>query len=520
MLLLNWSMVATQPRQAEEAKHWSEMLAEKLIAEKKGPYVISGAATLSGPIHIGTICEPVYSAAVAWNAKKMGKTIEFVYGGDTLDAFDAVPAVLSSYEKTLAPHLGKPLCEVPDPYGCCGSYAKHFLNDMESILSLLDIHPKIIEMDKLYKEGKFDVFAKIFLENFEDAKEIVATTSLRELPKDWNPIMPICQKCGKIATTAVTSFDTDGYEYSCSKDVKYTKGCGFSGKNKISDHKYKITWRLHWPSWTEVAKTSIEGAGVDHHTRGGSWDTLLAVYEKIFKKEPPMGFRYGWFFFQGKKFSKSAGRGAMAKDILSLIPPQVVKYFMLRADIQENRDFDPTGNKLLDIYRDYEHASELKLEEKPTRADEKRRIAYLVAGERTWKTKFLDALLYYQIYRDWNEVASLLDDKKGVKYLSQYIQKWVDGGYPPEEYLFKISPKRPTNPEWAAVFAGKLSSEMDALDIHNLVFDTAKELGTSPEELFGNIYTAIIGKEKGPRMGKLIKAIGVDKAKEILLSFK
>ena len=127
-----------------------------------------------------------------------------------------------------------------------------------------------------------------FLKTRRRLKEIVATTSMRKIEdlKGWSPIMPICEKCGKIATTRVTSHTNDEYEYVCDVDVKYTKGCDFKGKAKITDHKYKLQWRLHWPSWQAIFNSSIEGSGLDHMTKGGSATTAPVIHKEILKQRP------------------------------------------------------------------------------------------------------------------------------------------------------------------------------------------------------------------------------------------
>jgi lysyl-tRNA synthetase class 1 len=228
--------------------------------------------------------------------------------------------------------------------------------------------------------------------------------------------------------------------------------------------------------------------------------------------------KYGWLFFRGKKFSKSLGVGIRISEILKIMPPEIVKYYLLRPDIQENKDFDPSGYKLLSIYEDYEYASQLEQKEgKLSRADQKKYLTYKLSGRRRWKARFTDFLLYYQIFKDWNKVGEMLGDMEGVQYLSKYIENWIKSDLHPEEYDFELSPRRPPKPEYVEKFVEGLKEEMSDLDIHNLVYSTAKELGVSPQEIFKNIYIALFGKEKGPRVGRLIKAIGVKKFKEMLI---
>jgi lysyl-tRNA synthetase class 1 len=203
--------------------------------------------------------------------KRRGHEAEFYFIADIFDAFDSIPTNMMKHEKMLTPHLGKPLSDVPDPEGCHSSFGEHFLMEAKGIMDKFDVKPKFFRMNEIYGKGDWDNYAKFFLEHATEAKKIVADSAMKKIEDmgNWSPLMPICEKCGRVATTRVISHGSDDYEYACDQDVKYTKGCGNKGKNRISDHKWKLTWRLHWPTWYDYFKTSCEGAGMDHHTRGG-----------------------------------------------------------------------------------------------------------------------------------------------------------------------------------------------------------------------------------------------------------
>ena len=66
------------------------------------------------------------------------------------------------------------------------------------------------------------------------------------------------------------------------------------------------------------------------------------------------------------------------------------------------------------------------------------------------------------------------------------------------------------------LFIDSLSNGMNPIDIHNLVYEVAKSKGLEPTEMFKILYKAIISKDTGPRIGKLVSALGINKAKEIL----
>jgi lysyl-tRNA synthetase class 1 len=498
--------------------HWSEQLAERVIKERKEPYIITAGITTSGPSHLGTLCEFLFPATIKKAIEKKGHAAKFYFIADILDAFDSVPLAMKEYEKDLVEHLGKPLCNVPDPTGKSASFGDHFLDEVKELMKKFTIEAEIIRINEAYRDGRFDSYARFFLKNETQAKEIIERTSGKKEKKDWSPIMPICKRCGKIATTVVTSHDEENYSYKCERDVKYTKGCGYEGKGKISDHEYKLVWRLHWPSWMDVFGTSIEGAGVDHHTRGGSWDTLVAVFREMFKKEPPLGYRYGFVLFKGRKYSKSLGIGMGVAEMLKLLPPEIIKYVLLKPDLQENIDIEPTPENLLRTFEEFQETAKLaeKKPEELNRSEEKRLTAFYLSTEKIkWKVSFLDAIIYYQIYNDWEKVAEMVNDREGIGYLKQYVEEWLARNFLPDEYSFKYKPQQAE--ENVKRFVEKLDEKMDALAIHNFVFEFAKENNIEPKELFKLIYKALIGKERGPRIGKLIAAIGIKRIKNDII---
>lgn len=502
-----------------EHKHWSEWLAERVIAEKKEPYVITSGITTSGPAHLGTLCEFLFPDAIRKELEKNGKKVTFYFLADILDAFDSVPAAMERYSKELEPHLGKPLCDVPDPTGKSKSFGDHFLGEVSKLMDRFGVKATIMRMNDLYSEGRFDEWAGFYLKHEAEARKLVEESSGKAEKKDWSPIMPICEKCGKIATTRVVSQDGESYEYVCDKDVKYTKGCGHHGKGRISDHRYKITWRLHWPAWKQIFHTSIEGAGMDHHTRGGSEDTCREITKNLMKADYHIPFKYGFILFQGKKYSKSKGIGMGVSDLIMLVPPEIIKYILLKPDLEENVDINPTAESMLKTMDDLQKAAELSSKDKESlnRHERKMAIAFELATDKlNWKASALDVLLYYQIYHDWNKVAELTGDREGAAYLRPYIEEWVRRDFMPDDYRFKYQPGTVKPDGKVLEFLKTLDGDMDALAVHNAVFDWAKANGLAPKELFAGLYQTLLGKERGPRLGKLLVALGVERVKKDL----
>jgi len=192
---------------------------------------------------------------------------------------------------------------------------------------------------------------------------------------------------------------------------------------------------------------------------------------------------------------------------------------LLKPDLEENIDINPTSENLLRTIEDFEGASRLDLsKEDISRSDRKRAIAFNLSTDKLgWSASFLDMLLFYQIYRDWNEVGTRIGDPSGAAYLRPYIEEWVARDFMPEDYRFKYLPGAMPASENVKKLLSSLDGGMDALAIHNAVFDFAKANNIEPKALFAELYRALLGKERGPRLGKLLFALGVERVKKDLI---
>ncbi len=194
----------------------------------------------------------------------------------------------------------------------------------------------------------------------------------------------------------------------------------------------------------------------------------------------------------------------------------MLKYKLIESNLEQDKDIVPSGDALIALYEDVEKIA--KLESTDSRDLEKKKLAFnLAIGKLPWKAAFVDVLLNYQIYKDWDKVGEVVGDKAGAKYLSKYIEEWLRLGYEPEQYNFSVkAAKIDSLKEVVSYFNGQLKPEMTDVQIHNLVYEVATAKNVKGGELFAALYKALIGKEKGPRLGKLIASIGVGETKKML----
>ncbi len=107
-------------------------------------------------------------------------------------------------------------------------------------------------------------------------------------PDDWLPVMVICESCGRIGTTYATDWDGETVAYECRADlVEWATGCGHSGRVSPFGGRAKLPWNLHWVAKWRLFGVTIEAAGKDLTTAGGSRERSEALAREVFGVEPP-----------------------------------------------------------------------------------------------------------------------------------------------------------------------------------------------------------------------------------------
>ncbi len=490
--------------------HWSEIIAKKIADKREPPYIVAAGVTPSGPVHPGTLCEFLYAYAISKQLEKYGET-KYYFISDDLDDFDSIPEPMKGYEEQLKDELGKPLVYTLDPKGCHVSFGDHFIDEIQRIMKKFGVKTEFLRASEMYREGKYDAFAISMCENAEKVKEIVRVSSLKDSMREgWFPIVPMCPKCFNLSKNRVLEYREGGeYRMKCVK-------CGYEGWDNIENHRYKLLFRLDWPTRQKFLEVDVEGGSVDHHTRGGTISTAQAIHREYYKEEPPLTYKFGLLKYKGKKYSKSKGIGHTVEELLELLPVEVIKYMLYKPDIQEDKELVIDRDTLFRIFEDYKRASEINKDaEEISRADRKRAIAFeLCEAEYVWKFDLPDMILYYNIYRDWNKVGELLNDPKGVEILRPYAERWYERELIPDRYMFKIELVKSDDPIIEEFVRG-LREDMDAQAVHNYIFEFARSKELETKVMFKKLYNWIIKKDMGPRMGKLIYAIGIENIKKL-----
>lgn len=473
--------------------HWADKIAKEIVdSGKYKPYKVDDMFTPSGFAHIGSLRGPVIHNLIYRALKNEARKVEFTFVFNDFDPFDSVPPELEHLQN----YLGFPLRKVPSPQGNYESFARFFTEDFKSVLSKLDIKPRFFSSWDMYREGRFDEVIKLALDNTEKIQDIYQKISgSKKKEKGWLPFQVICAKCGKLGTTRVYNWDGKEVAYKCEPEtVKWAKGCGHEGKVSPFGGTGKLPWKVDWPAHWKVLGVTIEGAGKDHASAGGSYDIAMEICKDVFNYPRPYKFAYEFFLVGGRKMSSSKGIGLQARDFMEILPPKVVRFLFEKTDYRQAIDFDPVGTMAIpDLFDEYDRMQE----KKPVFLPRFRDVAnYLQLPDVDLKQRFEELR--------GNPLSP--EEYTILKEREKYAQIWL-GKYAPEEYRFSFSESLPdategltdVQKEYLRGVVDLVRKEQSAEKLQLELYNLAKKVNLGTKEAFAAIYISLAGKDHGPR---------------------
>src|ERR1700678_206187 len=170
---------------AEQSHAWPFEEARKIVARlKRNPkpeVIFETGYGPSGLPHIGTFGEVARTTMVRHAFRVLtGDAIKtrLIAFSDDMDGLRKAPDNIPNREMVQA-HLGKPLSEVPDPFGEYESFAAHNNARLRGFLDGFGFEYEFVSSTHYYKSGRFDAALLHMLRRFEAIQEIMLP-SLRE----------------------------------------------------------------------------------------------------------------------------------------------------------------------------------------------------------------------------------------------------------------------------------------------------------------------------------------------------
>jgi lysyl-tRNA synthetase class 1 len=284
----------------------------------------------------------------------------------------------------------------------------------------------------------------------------------------------------------------------------------------------KLPWKLEWVAKWISFPVTIEGAGKDHSTKGGSRDVSAACLKAIFGKEPPLNVPYEFFLVGGAKMSSSRGVGASARNIADLLPPEVLRFLMIRTKPNSPVNFDVKEEGIIKLYNEFDRFQSRTVHEKNATPDEAcvYRLSELKPEGDYYNANF--QLVSALVQMPHLDVIEQITKRKGAplteierRHLDQRIasaKTWVQD-YASEEEKTHLQETLPARAEeLTAAQRAFLHRLADALpetkwdddSLQAKIFEVARLTPIEQPVAFKAIYRVLLDREQGPKAGNLL----------------
>jgi len=478
----------------------------------------------SGFPHIGNLSDAARSFAVTLALREQGYNSELVAFADDKDGLRKVPVGMP---KSLEEHLGRPVTDIPDIYGCHKSYGEHMTLLLLEALDKCGIEYKFMSGAQVYRAGLFNKEIETILLNAKKVGEIVKQEVGQEKFLEALPYFAVCEKCGRIYTTKALEFlPREGkILYSCEgMEVKgrWLEGCGHKGEVDYRKGEGKLSWKGEFAVRWKALDIRFEAFGKEV---ADSVRVNDRICRELLNWEPPCHAKYELFLDKsGKRLSKSAGVVFTPQTWFKYGSPQSLMLLMLKRfvgartlDVTDIPAYMNEMDHLQDLYfgrktlKDekelaklrglYEYCWAMKTPSKPSITVPYNLLAFLakMAPKGSEEDFIVEKLRSYG-YLQKNQT---LDDnlRRRIKYAFNWIRDF-------EEIRETTMVLTEEEKEALKKLIAALKVEDEAEKIQNTIFNIAKAHGLQPANFFRILYTILIGAPQGPRLGPYMLGMG------------
>ena len=509
---------------ALESKAWPYEEARKIL--KRWPAGKPGGEAIvfetgygpSGLPHIGTFNEVLRTTMVrnAFAALSDQPT-RLIAFSDDMDGLRKVPDNVPN-GAMLAEHLGKPLTQVPDPFGTHESFAHHNNAMLREFLDRFGFDYEFVSSTEQYAAGRFDEQLRMVLRRYDAIQVVMLPTLRAERRATYSPVLPVSPASGVVLQVPVEVVDADAgliaFEDAGERVVQSVLG----GLAKLQ---WKPDWGMRWAA-----------LGVDYEMHGKDLIDSAVLGGKICEilgGRKPETLVYELFLDErGEKISKSKGNGIGLEEWLTYAPRESVAFY---------------------AYREPKKAKQLHMGVIPRAVDEYYQFRGNYAGQAT-KERLGNPVHHIHNGTVPGNVLpvtfGLLLNLVGVMgaaatreqvwgYLGNYVAD-ADPAQHPEldrlighalayarEFVAPTLVKRaPEGVEVAAL--RRLDGELAALpedasaeEVQNIVYEIGKT-GDFAElrDWFKALYETLLGSSQGPRMGSFIRLYGIANTRALI----
>jgi lysyl-tRNA synthetase, class I len=500
----------------------------------------------SGLPHIGTFNEVLRTTMVRRAFEEMSDMpTRLIAFSDDMDGLRKVPDNVPNKDM-LAQHLGKPLTQIPDPFGCHESFAHHNNAMLCEFLDRFGFDYDFLSSTTEYASGRFDETLKKVLRHYQDILDIMLPTLGKERQLTYSPVLPISPKSGIVLQVPVTVVDADAGLVSFEDEGETVTQSILGGQAKLQ---WKVDWAMRWVA-----------LGVDYEMSGKDLIDSVTQSSKISRAlgaRPPEGFNYEMFLDEkGEKISKSKGNGLSLEQWLTygtdeslafyifrepkkakalhmgVIPRAVDEYFQFRGNYAAQEVDKQLGNPVHHVHRARPEA--VPTGTPPVTFGLLLNLVGVMGATATHESVRAYLRHYVDLETDEAEISEGQSDEtnsvaqeKRERFIESELDK-MDAMIPLalaycKDFIFSTLQKR--KPQGIEVDAltrlnevlGKLDFDASASDIQDKIYLIGNEGGfESLRDWFKALYETLLGSSAGPRMGSFIALYGVENSRRLI----
>jgi len=479
----------------------------------------------SGLPHIGTFAEVARTTWVRHAFEALtGRRTKLIAFSDDMDGLRKVPLNMPQQEM-LAQHIGKPLCHIPDPFGCHESYSAHMNAKLQEFLEAYGFDYQFQSSHEAYTRGDFNAGLSILLAKAAEVEAIIRPTLREENREDWTPFFPICARCGRVYTTRVTAYhpESNTLDYVCDQELHGVRGCGHRGTTSVLDGHVKVGWKVDWALRWYTYDVAYEMYGKDLTESA----QLSARIVRLMGKQPPIGLIYELFLDQdGKKISKSVGRGLTVDAWQSYAPIESLLYYIFASPRKAKRLYWEIVPRCVDDYLD-------ELRRYPAMsADEQVNSPIWHVHNRGREVPTYTAAVSYSMVDNLLSALATDSPELVMEYLERYDPRVPENAAIVRDLVHKVlnyyrdfvlptrTYRQPGTEERAMLLALRdrlIAHEGENVDeLQAIPFAVAEEFNVPAPAFFQLFYQVVLGQERGPRFGSFALLIGKDKLARLI----
>src|SRR3954463_11448552 len=510
---------------AAASKAWPYEEARKLLKrwpEGKlagGPVIFETGYGPSGLPHIGTWNEVARTTFVrhAYEELTGGAPTRLIAFSDDMDGLRKVPDNIPD-QAMLTENLGKPLTQIPDPFGTHESFAHHNNAMLRKFLDRFGFDYEFLSATDCYRTGRFDAVIRKVLLGWDAIMGVMLPTLREDRRKTYSPVLPISPTSGRVLQVPVEVVDAEaGLIAFDDEDRGRIQQSAFGGMAKLQ---WKVDWAARWAA-----------LGVDYEMAGKDLIDSVTQSGKIVRLlggRPPEGFNYEMFLDdKGEKISKSKGNGLSIEQWLRYGSEESLAFYIYREPKRAKSLHIGVIPRAVDEYWQFRE----KYPEQPLEQQLGNPVHHIHNGKVPENT----LPLTYGLLLNLVSLHGLHDKETAWKFVQRYAPGTSAEADPELDQLIELAVnyardfvvpelrRRPPNDVEIAALRdldselSKLPADADGEVIQHAVFEVGKRHPfESLRSWFQALYETLLGSSQGPRMGSFIALYGVDNSRRLI----